>query len=182
MTTPDQITEQLLRQAVTGPLRVASLAWTALTLRQALADVAPDLVDPALLRAHAEHQADTGHYGLARAAALTAGHDPDQWAETEPTTVVLCGSMRYWEQMLAREREETQAGRIVLKPIRTCRPTTPDERVRLGALHLARIRAADHVVIVGSHVGVSTRAEIAYARRLGKPIEFTDPEADPDGH
>ena len=31
-----------------------------------------------------------------------------------------------------------------------------------------------------SYIGDSTRAEIAYARSLGKPVRFTHPEVDPD--
>jgi hypothetical protein len=32
----------------------------------------------------------------------------------------------------------------------------------------------------GCSIGDSTRAEIAYARSLGKPVRFTHPEVDPD--
>jgi hypothetical protein len=35
------------------------------------------------------------------------------------------------------------------------------------------------VLVVGDYVGDSTRAEIAYARSLGKPVRFTHPEVDP---
>lgn len=34
--------------------------------------------------------------------------------------------------------------------------------------------------LVGDYVGDSTRAEIAYARSLGKPVRFTHPGVDPD--
>lgn len=47
-------------------------------------------------------------------------------------------------------------------------------------LHRAKIRLADEVLVVGGHVGDSTRAEIAYARSLGRPVRFTHPEVDPD--
>lgn len=33
---------------------------------------------------------------------------------------------------------------------------------------------------VGNYIGDSTRAEIAYARSLGRPVRFTHPEVDPD--
>jgi hypothetical protein len=36
------------------------------------------------------------------------------------------------------------------------------------------------VLVVGGYIGDSTRAEIAYARSLGKPVRFTHPDVDPD--
>ena len=84
---------------------------------------------------------------------------------------------------------ETKAGKIVVKP--GCDMKSPHElwsdpveaealKVRLDALHRAKIRLADEVLVVGDYIGDSTRAEIAYARSLGKPVRFTHPEADPD--
>ncbi|MGW2091063.1 hypothetical protein [Promicromonospora sukumoe] len=54
---------------------------------------------------------------------------------------------------------------------------TDDQRATLGALHLAKIDLADRVVVVnpGGYVGESTRREIRYAHRTGKPVEYTDP-------
>ncbi|MEE1768325.1 hypothetical protein PUR34_09120, partial [Streptomyces sp. JV185] len=52
-------------------------------------------------------------------------------------------------------------------------------KVRLDDLHRAKIRLADEVLVVGDYIGDSTRAEIAYARSLGKPVRFTHPEVDP---
>lgn len=39
---------------------------------------------------------------------------------------------------------------------------------------------ANSGALVGDCIGDSTRAEIAYARSLGKPVRFTHPEVDPD--
>ncbi|MEV4808101.1 hypothetical protein AB0K18_49650 [Nonomuraea sp. NPDC049421] len=52
--------------------------------------------------------------------------------------------------------------------------------MRLDDLHRAKIRLADEVLVVGDYIGDSTRAEIAYARSLGKPVRFTHPEVDLD--
>jgi hypothetical protein len=49
----------------------------------------------------------------------------------------------------------------------------------LDDLHRAKIRLAGEVLVVGDYIGDSTRAEIAYARSLGKPVRFTHPEVDP---
>ncbi|HEX4059534.1 MAG TPA: hypothetical protein VHY58_00815, partial [Streptosporangiaceae bacterium] len=53
-------------------------------------------------------------------------------------------------------------------------------KVRLDDLHRAKIRLADELLVVGDYIGDSTRAEIAYARSLSKPVRFTHPEVDPD--
>ncbi|MFI2739529.1 hypothetical protein [Streptomyces sp. NPDC018711] len=39
---------------------------------------------------------------------------------------------------------------------------------------------ANSGAFVGDYIGDSTRAEIAYARSLGRPVRFTHPEVDPD--
>ncbi|MFI6415691.1 hypothetical protein [Streptomyces sp. NPDC050585] len=106
-----------------------------------------------------------------------------------PRIVVICGSTRFMTEMAAAEVRETQAGRIVVKP--GCDLKSPHElwsdpaearalKVRLDELHRAKIRLADEVLVVGDYIGDSTRAEIAYARSLGKPVRFTHPEVDPE--
>ena len=107
-----------------------------------------------------------------------------------PRIVVICGSTRFMSEMNQADLQETTAGRIVVKP--ACDMNSPHElwsdpvqaqalKVRLDDLHRAKIRLADEVLIVGDYIGDSTRAEIAYARSLGKPVRFTHPEVDPDG-
>lgn len=106
-----------------------------------------------------------------------------------PRIVVICGSTRFMPEMNEADLRETEAGRIVVKP--GCDLKSPHElcsdpvqaealRVRLDDLHRAKIRLADEVLVVGDHIGDSTRAEIAYARSLAKPVRFTRPEVDPD--
>jgi hypothetical protein len=106
-----------------------------------------------------------------------------------PPIVVICGSTRFMTEMNEADVRETEAGRIVVKP--ACDMKSPQElwsdpveagalKVRLDDLHRAKIRLADEVLVVGGYIGDSTRAEIAYARSLGKPVRFTHPEVDPD--
>jgi hypothetical protein len=108
-----------------------------------------------------------------------------------PKIVVICGSTRFMQEMADADRELTWAGHIVVKP--GCDMKTPNAlwadpaeaevgKVRLDGLHRAKIRLADEVLVVGGCVGDSTRAEIAYARELGKPVRFTHPEVDPITH
>ncbi|WP_018549330.1 hypothetical protein [Streptomyces sp. LaPpAH-108] len=105
-----------------------------------------------------------------------------------PRIVVICGSTRFMAEMNEAELRETEAGRIVVKP--GCDMKSPHAlwsdpvkaaalKVRLDALHRAKIRLADEVLVVGDYIGDSTRAEIAYARSLGRPVRFTHPEVDP---
>ncbi|MFD4572688.1 hypothetical protein ACFWNK_06050 [Streptomyces sp. NPDC058417] len=107
-----------------------------------------------------------------------------------PRIVVICGSTRFMAEMGEADLRETSAGRIVVKP--GCDLKSPHAlwadpveaealKVRLDELHRAKIRLADEVLVVGGYIGDSTRAEIAYARSLGKPLRFTHPEVDPRG-
>jgi hypothetical protein len=108
-----------------------------------------------------------------------------------PRIVVICGSTRFMTEMTEADLRETRAGKIVVKPGWDMKSphklwSGPAEaeaealNVRLDDLHRAKIRLADEVLVVGGYIGDSTRAEIAYARSLGKPVRFTHPEVDPD--
>ncbi|MFD8545604.1 hypothetical protein [Streptomyces sp. NPDC059649] len=107
-----------------------------------------------------------------------------------PRIVVICGSTRFMAEMADADSELTWAGHIVVKPgcnMKTPHPLWADPadaeagKARLDALHRAKIRLADEVLIVGNYIGDSTRAEIAYARELGRPVRFTHPDVDPEG-
>ncbi|MFF7334736.1 hypothetical protein [Streptomyces sp. NPDC008150] len=106
-----------------------------------------------------------------------------------PRIVVICGSTRFMTEMNEADLRETRAGRIVVKP--GCDEKAPHQpwsdpaeaqalKARLDDLHRAKIRLADEVLVVGDYIGDSTRAEITYARSLGRPVRFTHPEVDPD--
>ncbi|MFD5007651.1 hypothetical protein ACFWMV_32675 [Streptomyces mutabilis] len=108
-----------------------------------------------------------------------------------PRIVVICGSTRFMTEMNEADLRETKAGKIVVKPgwdMKSPHALWSDAaeaeaealKVRLGDLHRAKIRLADEVLVVGDYIGDSTRAEIAYARSLDKPVRFTHPEVDPD--
>lgn len=103
--------------------------------------------------------------------------------------VVLCGSMRNADAMTEVAVAESVAGALVLKPdcnMKLPHPLWADPaeaealKGRLDDQHRQKIRLADRVIVVGDYIGDSTRAEIAYARELGKPVRFTHPEVDPD--
>ncbi|MFF7646245.1 hypothetical protein [Streptomyces canus] len=108
-----------------------------------------------------------------------------------PRIVVICGSTRFMTEMTEADLRETEAGKIVVKP--GCDMKSPHAlwsslveaeaealKVRLDDLHRGKIRLADEVLVVVDYIGDSTRAEIACARSLDKPVRFTHPEADLD--
>jgi hypothetical protein len=106
---------------------------------------------------------------------------PDEFASAPsdelPTIVTLCGSMRFFSQILTVAAEETANGNVVLAPFSVVAPQDQGSEFKsmLDALHRAKIRMAHRVVVVTdqhSYVGESTTREIAYARSLGIEVEF----------
>lgn len=106
-----------------------------------------------------------------------------------PVIVVLCGSTEFMDEFTEMNVQQTAKGRIVLSvgcnmkqphPLWADPADAEELKPRLDALHKAKIRLADRVIVVGSRIGTSTRSEIAYARELGKPVWFQQPEIDPD--
>ncbi|WP_329042942.1 hypothetical protein OHT61_31700 [Streptomyces sp. NBC_00178] len=95
-----------------------------------------------------------------------------------PEIVCICGSTRFVDEMRAVNRDLTLAGVIVVAPGEADELITDKQKAALNALHLRKIDLADRILVVnpGGYVGESTRGEIDYARAIGKPISFTDPD------
>jgi hypothetical protein len=95
-----------------------------------------------------------------------------------PRVVCLCGSTRFRDGFEAANREATLEGSIVLAPgvfgHADAFTPTPEERADLDALHLRKIDMADVVWVIatGGYIGDSTRLEIEYAGRHGKPVVY----------
>ena len=115
-----------------------------------------------------------------------------------PTVVCFCGSVRFSEQMLVTAWEYAKAGVIVLG---WC--VLPDSyfaafpgsrgddgagvhaaekegvKEALDELHKRKIDLADEVLVIniGGYVGDSTKSEIRYAFRHGKPVRWLEPES-----
>lgn len=105
-----------------------------------------------------------------------------------PEIVVLCGSTRFYDQFQQANYELTMAGDIVLSVgFYPHAPqahgegvgATSEQKAALDELHKRKIDLADrvHVLNVGGYIGDSTRSEIEYAEKAGKPITYLDPEA-----
>ncbi|WP_324290275.1 hypothetical protein [Streptomyces antarcticus] len=103
-----------------------------------------------------------------------------------PKVVTLCGSTSFWRELGEANFRETVAGHVVLAPGCDMKKAHPlweepaaaeELKAALDALHRWKIRACDEVLVVntGGYIGDSTRAEIAYAHQLGRPVRYTDP-------
>jgi hypothetical protein len=107
----------------------------------------------------------------------------------KPKVVCLCGSTRFWREYQQANARETLLGNIVLSVGFFVHTPADDangvmqtvsiaEKRRLDELHLRKIDMADEVLFlnVGGYMGDSTRAELEYARGLGKIVRFLEPE------
>lgn len=97
-----------------------------------------------------------------------------------PHVVCLCGSTRFRAEIEAANRLATMEGHVVLAPGvfgHSGDPMTDDDKRRLDELHLIKIDMSNEVRVVnpGGYIGESTRREINYATRIGKPISYTHP-------
>lgn len=92
--------------------------------------------------------------------------------------ICICGSTRFRAEIAEANRLATMAGYIVLAPGvfgHSGDPLTPDDKVRLDALHFAKIDMADEVLVVNprGYIGESCHREILYAESIGKPVSYT---------
>ncbi len=110
---------------------------------------------------------------------------------TKPKVVAICGSTRFADQHLIERWKLESTGEHVCLTINVL-PAWYLERVLgvepgphmgerlnvkgvLDELHLRKIDLADEVLVVNveGYIGDSTRAEIEYAHRTGKPVRYT---------
>lgn len=104
------------------------------------------------------------------------------------TIVCICGSTRFRDEIASARAKLTLLGEIVVGPEVLVRsdPTytdlhDSDQKVALDELHLQKIDLAAYVYVVnpGGYIGDSTRREIEYALRAGKPVQYlARPEGD----
>lgn len=105
-----------------------------------------------------------------------------------PQIVCLCGSTRFYDEYQQAYYDLTMQGQIVLSvgfyPHAKAEHGHGEgvghdsvEKVALDDLHKRKIDLADWVYVlnVGGYVGESTRSEIAYAERWGKPVSYLEP-------
>lgn len=103
-----------------------------------------------------------------------------------PEVVVLCGSSRFIDQMAVQAWELEKQGALCLSlhllpasytSLQSHQAEAEGVAAQLDEIHLRKIDLADRVLVmnVGGYIGESTRVEIEYATRIGKPISYLEP-------
>ena len=97
--------------------------------------------------------------------------------------VTLCGSTRFKEQFIEAQKRLTLEGYIVISV--GLFGHTGDEEVwkpgvkeMLDDMHLRKIDLADEIFVInmGGYIGESTQREIAYASKIGKKVNYLEPQ------
>ncbi|MGE4274088.1 MAG: hypothetical protein AB7E31_14700 [Desulfitobacterium sp.] len=98
-----------------------------------------------------------------------------------PEIVCLCGSTRFCKLFDDMNREFTLKGKIVLSigcvtSSDSELGVTEEQKRMLDELHKRKIDMADSVFVInkGGYIGESTRSEIEYAGRIGKPVIYLE--------
>jgi hypothetical protein len=102
--------------------------------------------------------------------------------EQEFPIVTICGSLRYWDEMLQLATYLTATGSIVLMPYvadYAGGKSTDATKEMLDRMHLVKIDMAQTIYIVGSHIGESTQRELEYAEKTSKTILYAASPAPP---
>ena len=114
-----------------------------------------------------------------RAARELAGFPP------MPRIVCLCGSTRFFDAFRQANLRLTLAGEIVLSigcdtksdaDLGIVGGDLAPAKAALDELHKRKIDLADYILVlnVGGYIGESTRSEIAYAEKIGRPVEYLE--------
>lgn len=97
-------------------------------------------------------------------------------------TICLCGSGRFFDEILQHAAELTLRGYVVLQPNFNASQSSTKvldavDKMRLDELHFDKIDMSSEVLVVcpNGYVGESTAREIFYARRTNKPVTLTHP-------
>ena len=103
-----------------------------------------------------------------------------------PPIVCLCGSTRFFDAFREANLRRTLAGEIVLSigcdtksdaDLGIVAGDLAPAKAALDELHKRKVDLADYVLVVSDETGYfgeSTRSEIEYAIKNGKPVEFAN--------
>ena len=118
---------------------------------------------------------------------LSCDHDFGRnFGGPRPEIITLCGSTRFKDEINAANARLTLAGKLVISlglfghvdlPDRDWTTNGSEDKRLLDELHKRKIDLADrvYVVNVGGYIGESTRGEIEYAQKIGRPVEYLEP-------
>jgi hypothetical protein len=101
----------------------------------------------------------------------------------EPKKICYCGSLRVAKEAFQKaEYESVVNGDIALLPccmfvdIQREYGANSDYKAKADEIHKRKIDICDEVFVlnVGGYIGDSTRSEIEYASKVGKPIKYLE--------
>jgi hypothetical protein len=104
---------------------------------------------------------------------------------TEYPVTTVCGSMRFFDQMLVAANEYTEKGYIVLMPfVAYIKPGEQENnpvKEMLDKMHFAKIDMSDEILVVtrnpgdmDHYIGTSTHNEIRHANNHGVKVVYYD--------
>ena len=109
---------------------------------------------------------------------------PDRFKAKRPKIICYCGSLRVaLEAFKKAEYQSVIDGNIALLPccmfvdIQREYGAESDYKTKADDLHKRKIDICDEVFVlnVNGYIGESTRSEIEYAEKIGKPIVYLEP-------
>ena len=103
--------------------------------------------------------------------------------------ITLCGSTRFKDEFMEAQKRLTLAGNIVISVglfghsgdnevwENIDEGTLTRTKEMLDDMHKRKIDMADEIYVInkGGYIGSSTRAEIAYAEKAGKKVQYLEP-------
>lgn len=93
--------------------------------------------------------------------------------------ITLCGSTKFREEFIAEQKRLTLEGNIVISVglfghSGDTEVWLRETKIMLDDMHKRKIDMADEIFVinVGGYVGESTKSEIEYAIKTGKPVSY----------
>jgi len=93
--------------------------------------------------------------------------------------ITLCGSTKFREEFMAEQKRLTLEGNIVISVglfghSGDTEVWLEETKTMLDDMHKRKIDMADEIFVinVGGYVGESTKSEIEYAIKTGKPVKY----------
>ena len=93
--------------------------------------------------------------------------------------ITLCGSTKFKNELIAEQKRLTLEGNIVISVglfghSGDEEAWTESTKEMLDDMHKRKIDLADEIFVVnvGGYIGTSTKSEIEYAGKTGKPVKY----------
>lgn len=95
--------------------------------------------------------------------------------------ITLCGSTKFKDEFLKKQKRLTLEGNIVIS-VGLFGHSGDDEvwndnvKEMLDDMHKRKIDMADEIFVInkGGYIGSSTKSEIEYAKKTGKPVHYLE--------